>query len=86
MSWMKQGVYEVSSKKNRVHKEAISVGAKWTALQPERREKHFVVHSRMERAEGPIETVRLEAVLTKAVYEIAVSELRDVAHWRSGWH
>jgi len=86
MSWMKQGVYGVSSKRNRVHKEAISVGAKWTALQPQRREKHFVVHSRMERADGPIETVRLEAVLTKAVYEIAVSELRDVAHWRSGWH
>ena len=83
---MKQGVYGVSSKKNRVHKEAISVGAKWTALQPERREKHFVVHSRMERADGPIETVRLEALLTKAVYEIAVSELSDVAHWRSGWH
>ena len=83
---MKQGVYGVSSKKNRVHKEAISVGAKWTALQPERREKHFVVHSRVERADGPIETVRLEALLTKAVYEIAVSELSDVAHWRSGWH
>jgi len=83
---MKQGVYGVSSKRNRVHKEAISVGAKWTALQPQRREKHFVVHSRMERADGPIETVRLEAVLTKAVYEIAVSELSDVAHWRSGWH
>ena len=76
----------MSSKKNKVHKEAISVGAKWTALQPERREKHFVVHSRMERADGPIETVRLEALLTKAVYEIAVSELSDVAHWRSGWH
>ena len=76
----------MSSKKNRVYKEAISVGAKWTALQPERREKHFVVHSRMERADGPIETVRLEALLTKAVYEIAVSELSDVAHWRSGWH
>ena len=83
---MKQGVYGVSSKKNRVHKEAISVGAKWTALQPERREKHFVVHSRVERVDGPIETVRLEALLTKAVHEIAVSELRDVAHWRSGWH
>ena len=76
----------MSSKKNRVYKEAISVGAKWTALQPERREKHFVVHSRVERADGPIETVRLEALLTKAVYEIAVSELSDVAHWRSGWH
>ena len=75
----------MSSKKNKVHKEAISVGAKWTALQPERREKHFVVHSRMERADGPIETVRLEALLTKAVYEVAVSELSDVAHWRSGW-
>ena len=86
MSWMKQGVYGVSSKRNRVHKEAISVGAKWTVLQPERREKHFVVHSRVERADGPIETVRLEALLTKAVYEITVSELSDVAHWRSGWH
>ena len=83
---MKQGVYGVSSKKNRVHKEAISVGAKWTALQPERREKHFVVHSRMERADGPIETVRLEALLTKAVYEVSVTKLADATCWCVGWH
>ena len=83
---MKQGGYGVSSKKNRVNKEAISVGAKWTALQPERREKHFVVHSRIERADGPIETVRLEAVRTRSVYEVSVKELADGACWRAGWH
>ena len=76
----------MNSKSEALDRRALQRGAKWTALQPERREKHFVVHSRMERAEGPIETVRLEALLTKAVYEITVSELSDVAHWRSGWH
>ncbi|MGB0606697.1 MAG: TIGR02450 family Trp-rich protein [Candidatus Latescibacterota bacterium] len=76
----------MSSKKNRVHKEAISVGAKWTALQPERREKHFVVHSRMERADGPIETVRLEAVRTQSVYEVSVTKLADPTCWCVGWH
>ena len=76
----------VNSKSKALDRSALQRGAKWTALQPERREKHFVVHSRVERADGPIETVRLEALLTKAVYEITVSELSDVAHWRSGWH
>ena len=76
----------MSSKKNRVHKEAISVGAKWTALQPERREKHFVVHSRVERAGGPIDTVRLEAVRTQSVYEVSVATLADPTCWCVGWH
>ena len=76
----------MNSKSKALDRSSLQRGAKWTALQPERREKHFVVHSRVERADGPIETVRLEALLTKAVHEIAVSELSDVAHWRSGWH
>ena len=76
----------MSSKKNRVHKEAISVGAKWTALQPQRREKHFIVHSRIEQAKGSIETVRLEAVRTKSVYIVSVADLANVNCWRAGWH
>ena len=76
----------MNSKSEALYRRALQRGAKWTALQPERREKHFVVHSRMERAEGPIETVRLEAVRTQSVYEISVIELADGACWRVGWH
>ena len=73
-------------KDSKVFKDAILIGAKWTALQPQQREKHFVVHSRIERAEGPIETVRLEAVRTKSVYTVSVAELADAQCWRVGWH
>jgi tryptophan-rich hypothetical protein len=71
---------------NKVCRDAILIGAKWTALQPQWREKHFVVHSRIERAEGPIETVRLEAVRTKSVYTVSVADLADVKCWGGGWH
>ena len=70
----------------KVFKDAILIGAKWTALQPQQREKHFVVHSRIERAEGLIETVRLEAVRTKSLYTVSVTDLADVRYWRAGWH
>lgn len=65
---------------------AFARGAKWTALQPKNREKHFVVHSQIERAGGVVDSVRVEAVLTKTVYAIAVSELGDATRWRPGWH
>ena len=73
-------------KDSKVFKDAILIGSKWTALQPQQREKHFVVHSRIERAEGPIETVRLEAVRTKSVYTVSVAELANAQCWRVGWH
>ena len=73
-------------KSSKVFKDAILIGAKWTALQPQKREKHFVVHSRIELAEGLIETVRLEAVRTKSVYTVSVAELVDAQCWRAGWH
>ena len=76
----------MNSKSKALDRSALQRGAKWTALQPERREKHFVVHSRMERADGPIETVRLEALLTKAVYEVSVTKLADATCWCVGWH
>ena len=70
----------------KICKDAILTGAKWTALKPQQREKHFVVHSRIERAKGPIETVRLEAVRTRSFYTVSVADLADVKCWRVGWH
>ena len=71
---------------SKVYKDAILIGAKWTALQPQQREKHFIVHSRIEQAKGSIETVRLEAVRTKSVYIVSVADLANVNCWRAGWH
>ncbi len=71
---------------SKVYKDAILIGAKWTALEPQQCEKHFVVLSRSERATGPIETVRLEAVRTKSVDTVSVADLADVKCWRAGWH
>ena len=71
---------------SKICKDAILVGAKWTALQPQQREKHFVVHSHIERAKGSIEIVRLEAVRTKSVYMVSVADLANVNCWRVGWH
>ena len=79
-------VSSVNLNDSKVYKDAILIGAKWTALQPQQCEKHFVVHSRIERAKGPIETVRLEAVRTKSVYTVSVADLADVKCWRTGWH
>ena len=76
----------MESKKNMPDRRALVRGAKWTALQPKEREKHFVVHSQIERAGGVVDSVRVEAVLTKTVYAIAVSELGDATRWRPGWH
>jgi len=79
-------VISMDIKAQRMHKDAILLGAKWTKLQPQQREKHFVVHSHIERAEGPVDRVRLEAVRTKSVYTVLVMELANAQCWRVGWH
>ena len=79
-------VISMDIKAQRMHKDAILLGAKWTKLQPQHREKHFVVHSQIERAEGPVDRVRLEAVRTKSVYTVLVMELANAQRWRVGWH
>lgn len=61
--------------------------SKWTAVQPQDREKHFLV-ARLVLPEPPqtaIESVELEAVHSGRSRTIAWRELRDDTQWRQGW-
>jgi tryptophan-rich hypothetical protein len=60
---------------------------KWTAAQPQDREKHFLVTKVLEpRAPGaPIEFVELESVYTRRARVIRWRELTDESAWRQGW-
>ena len=59
--------------------------SKWTAAQPENRERHFIV-TRLIRAED--ETIIgcvLEAVINKNSCEHDWRELQDSTRWLTGW-
>ena len=60
---------------------------KWTAVTPVAKQKHFLV-SRVIEPElptDPIESVEIEAVLSKATQIILWRDLRDDSVWRQGW-
>jgi tryptophan-rich hypothetical protein len=60
---------------------------KWTAVQPLRKEKHFLVVQVIEPdpPEAPLEWVELEAVFSKSRHRIAWRELKNSEIWRQGW-
>lgn len=60
---------------------------KWTAVKPVAKQKHFLVSRVIQPDEptAPIESVEIEAVLTKATQVIAWRELQDAGVWRQGW-
>jgi len=60
---------------------------KWTAVTPVAKQKHFLV-SRVIEPElptDPIESVEIEAVLSKATQIILWRDLKDDSVWRQGW-
>jgi len=60
---------------------------KWTAVTPVAKQKHFLV-SRVIEPElptDPIESVEIEAVLSKATQTIPWRDLKDDSVWRQGW-
>jgi len=60
---------------------------KWTAVKPVAKQKHFLV-SRVVEPElptDPIESVEIEAVLSKATQIIPWRDLRDDSVWQQGW-
>ena len=60
---------------------------KWTAVTPVAKQKHFLV-SRVIEPElptDPIESVEIEAALSKATQIISWRELKDDSVWRQGW-
>ena len=60
---------------------------KWTATQPVRKQKHFLV-TKVILPEPPsekIEWIEIEAVYSKKSRTIRWRELQDDAVWRQGW-
>lgn len=59
--------------------------SKWTANQPVQRERHFMVTALYRDELEQVQTVELEAVLTKRSRCIDWRLLRDDEHWQMGW-
>lgn len=59
--------------------------SKWTAAQPQNREKHFMVTALWRDEEENVVDVTLEAVLTRREYRFHWRELKDDGRWRQGW-
>lgn len=59
--------------------------SKWTAVNPQRREKHFLVTRLLEDDEQQVIGCILEAVISHQEYQLHWRELQDEAVWRQGW-
>ena len=59
--------------------------SKWTAANPVRKEKHFLVTALIRDEEEKIIGCYLEAVHSKKLYELDWRELRDSSKWVQGW-
>jgi tryptophan-rich hypothetical protein len=64
-----------------------SLESQRTALNPQEKEKHFVVTAVIEPElpGSPVVSVEIEAVYSKHARIIGWRELTDVAQWRRGW-
>lgn len=59
--------------------------SKWTATQPQNKEKHFLVTELQRDEEGVVLQVELQAVYSKRSQWLDWRELRDDQIWRLGW-
>ena len=71
---------------NAVHPKKLLL-SKWTAVQPQGREKHFLVSALVQPDDpaGPLEWVEIEAVHSRRARRIPWRALRDTTQWRQGW-
>ena len=62
--------------------------SKWTALQPQDKEKHFLVVRVLlpDDPLAPVTEVELEAVRSRRSRIIPWKTLTDAEVWRQGWH
>lgn len=59
--------------------------SKWTAVQPQNKEKHFLVTDVVLDAAGHPQACILEAVLSRREMRLDWRELKDEERWRVGW-
>jgi tryptophan-rich hypothetical protein len=62
--------------------------SKWTAVTPQRKEKHFIVTRLVEPDDPdlPVTQVEIEAVHSRRSQVIAWKSLTDTTVWKQGWH
>ena len=59
--------------------------SKWTARQPQQREKHFLVTELLRDEQGELLQVKLQAVLSKRSQHLDWRVLRNAESWQMGW-
>ncbi|WP_336355433.1 TIGR02450 family Trp-rich protein [Pseudomonas granadensis] len=59
--------------------------SKWTAAQPQHREKHFLVTELFRDEEGTVLEIEMQAVLTKRSERMEWRVLKNAEHWILGW-
>jgi tryptophan-rich hypothetical protein len=59
--------------------------SKWTAAQPQNREKHFLVTELFRDEEGTVLEIELQAVLTNRSERVEWQVLKSSDTWLPGW-
>lgn len=59
--------------------------SKWTAAEPQHKEKHFLVIAVVRDEEEQVQECTLQAVMTKNEYNMAWRALQDQSVWLQGW-
>ncbi|MFT5396023.1 MAG: tryptophan-rich hypothetical protein [Gammaproteobacteria bacterium] len=61
------------------------LNSKWTAVEPTKKEKHFMVTEVEFDEEGAVIFCLIEAVISKRSISIRWQDLKDVNQWAHGW-
>lgn len=69
---------------NRINPQKLLL-SKWTAANPQDREKHFLVVGCQRDEENNVVAVEIEAVLTRRSEQLPWQHLQDSTQWLTGW-
>ncbi len=69
---------------NRVHPKSL-YGSKWTKVEVEGREKHFMVIDVEYDENQKVVFCLIQAVINHRLYELDWRELKDSSRWLMGW-
>ncbi len=69
---------------NRINPKKLLL-SKWTAVQPQGKERHFIVTKLLRDDDENIIACELEAVINKKLYEIDWQLLKESSRWVMGW-
>lgn len=59
--------------------------SKWTALNPTKKRRHFIVTKLILSPDETIIGCELEAIIDKSITEMDWKLLKDVSYWQMGW-